>query len=54
MLSTIVVVLLVLWLVGVATSYTMAGLLHILLIVAIAAALLRIIQWRTPLAEGSW
>jgi hypothetical protein len=53
MLSTIVVVLLVLWLVGVATSYTMAGLLHILLIVAIAAALLRVIQWRTPIG-GSW
>ena len=53
MLSTIVVVLVVLWLIG-ATSYTMAGVLHVLLIVAIAAALLRIIQWRTPVAEGSW
>src|SRR5690242_16685427 len=49
MLSVIVVVLLVLWLLGMATSYTMGGILHLLLVVAIAAALLRIVQGRTPI-----
>jgi len=49
MLSTIVVVLLLVWLIGVATSYTMGGILHLLLIVAIAAALLRIIEGRQPI-----
>lgn len=49
MLSTIVVVLLVLWLVGMATAYTMGGILHLLLVVAIAAALLRVVQGRSPL-----
>lgn len=49
MLSTIVVVLLFLWLIGVATSYTMGGILHLLLVVAIAAALLRLIEGRDPI-----
>ena len=49
MLSTIIVVLLVLWLFGMATSYTMGGILHLLLVVAIAAALLRLVQGRSPL-----
>ena len=49
MLSVIVVVLLVLWLLGMATSYTMGGILHLFLVVAIAAALLRIVQGRTPI-----
>jgi len=49
MLSTIVVVLLLVWLIGVATSYTMGGILHLLLVVAIAAALLRIIEGRQPI-----
>lgn len=49
MLSTIVIVLLVLWVLGVATSYTVGGLIHILLVVAIVAVLLRVIQGRNPL-----
>jgi hypothetical protein len=48
-LSTIIVVLLVLWLLGVATSYTLGGLVHVLLVVAIVVVLLRIIQGRNPL-----
>ena len=50
MLSTIFVVLLVLWLLGIVTSYTMGGLIHILLVLAIVAMLIRIIQGRNPLA----
>ena len=49
MLSTIVIVLVVLWLLGVVTSYTVGGLIHILLVVAIIAVLLRVIQGRNPL-----
>ena len=49
MLSAIVVVLLLVWLLGVATSYTMGGVLDLLLVVALAVALLRVIQGRTPI-----
>jgi hypothetical protein len=48
--STLIVVLLVLWLLGVVTSYTLGGLIHILLVVAVVVVLLRIIQGRNPLA----
>jgi hypothetical protein len=48
MLWTIFVVLLVLWLLGMVTSYTMGGLIHILLLVAIAAVLIRVIEGRRP------
>jgi hypothetical protein len=48
-LSTLVIVLLVLWLLGVVTSYTLGGFIHILLVVAIVVVLLRIIQGRNPL-----
>ena len=48
-LSTIIVVLLVLWLLGVVTSYTLGGLIHVLLVVAIIVVLIRIIQGRNPL-----
>jgi hypothetical protein len=48
MVTTVVIVLLVLWLLGVVTSYTLGGLIHILLAVAIIAVLLRIIQGRNP------
>jgi uncharacterized protein DUF5670 len=51
MLSTLVMVLLVLWLLGVVTSYTAGGLIHILLIVAVVVVLLRVIQGRNPI-EG--
>jgi hypothetical protein len=50
MLTTLITILLVMWLLGVATSYTVGGLIHILLVVAIIAVLLRVIQGRNPLA----
>ena len=46
MLWTIAVVLLVLWALGLVTSYTMGGFIHFLLVVAIVVVLLRIIQGR--------
>ena len=49
MLSTIAVVLLVLWLLGLVTSYTMGGFVHILLVIAIIVVLLRVISGRKPL-----
>ena len=49
MLMTLFVVLLVLWLLGVVTSYTMGGFIHILLVVAIIVMLIRIIQGRKVL-----
>ncbi len=48
MLWTIFVVLLVLWALGMVSSYTMGGFLHILLLIAIAVVLIRIIQGRAP------
>ena len=50
MLWTIFVILLILWLLGIATSYTLGGFIHILLILAIASVLIRIIQGRNPVA----
>lgn len=49
MLWTICVVLIVLWLLGMVTAYTMGGLIHILLVIAIIVVLLRVIQGRRPL-----
>ena len=46
MLSTILVVLLVLWLMGIVSSYTLGGYIHILLLVTIAVVLIRVIQGR--------
>jgi hypothetical protein len=46
MLWTIVVVLLVLWLLGLVTSYTLGGLLHVLLVIAIIMALVSLFQGR--------
>lgn len=46
MLETIVVILLILWVLGLVTSYTMGGVLHILLVIAIAMILVRVIQGR--------
>jgi asparagine N-glycosylation enzyme membrane subunit Stt3 len=48
MLWTIFVILLAMWLLGMVTSYTMGGFIHILLVLAVAAALIRIIQGRRP------
>jgi len=46
MLETIVVVLIILWLVGLVSSYTMGGLIHILLVIAVVVILIRVIQGR--------
>jgi hypothetical protein len=46
MLYTIAVVLVVLWLLGLVTSYTMGGFIHILLVLAIIVILLQVIQGR--------
>jgi hypothetical protein len=47
-LWTIFVILLVLWLLGVVTSYTLGGFIHILLVLALVVILIRIIQGRSP------
>jgi len=49
MLWTICMVLIILWLLGMVTSYTMGGLIHILLAVAIIVVLVRVIQGRKVL-----
>ena len=49
MLMTVVIILVVLWLLGMVTSYTMGGLIHILLVIAIVVILVRVIQGRKPL-----
>ncbi len=46
MLWTIAVVLIILWLLGLVSSYTMGGFIHILLVIAIVVVLIRIIQGR--------
>ena len=48
MLWTIFVILLVLWLLGMVSSYTLGGYIHLLLIVALVVALIRVIQGRSP------
>jgi hypothetical protein len=49
MLWTIVVILAVMWLLGMVSSYTMGGLLHVLLFLAVAVVLINVIQGRRPL-----
>lgn len=46
MLETIAVILLILWLLGLVSSYTMGGFIHILLVVAIIVILLRVLRGR--------
>jgi hypothetical protein len=48
MLMTIFVLLIVLWLLGMVSSYTLGGFIHLLLVLAIATVLIRIIQGRRP------
>ena len=48
MLYTIAVVLIILWLLGLVTSYTLRGFIHILLVVAIIMVLLRVINGEPP------
>ena len=52
MLWTIFVILLVLWAVGMVSSYTLGGFIHILLLIALAVVLIRIIQGRRPQFAG--
>lgn len=47
MLGTIAVILIILWLLGLVTSYTMGGFIHILLVIAIVVILLRVIGGRS-------
>lgn len=48
MLETIAVILIVLWLLGLVSSYTMGGLIHLLLVLAVVVILIRVIQGRSP------
>lgn len=49
MLWTIFVILVVLWMLGLVSGYTIGGFIHILLVIAIVVVLIRIIQGRRPL-----
>lgn len=46
MLETIAIILIILWVLGLVTSYTMGGFIHILLVIAIVVILMRVIQGR--------
>jgi hypothetical protein len=48
MLWTIAVLLLILWLLGMVSSYTLGGFIHILLVLAVVAVLIRLIEGRSP------
>jgi len=49
MLFTIAVVLIILWLLGLVTAYTMRGFIHVLLVIAIIVILIRVINGEPPL-----
>lgn len=49
MLYTIAIILIIAWLLGLVTSYTMSGFIHILLVVALIIVILRVIQGRRPI-----
>lgn len=49
MLYTIAIVLVLLWILGLVSSYTMNGFIHVLLVIAIVVILVRVIQGRKPL-----
>lgn len=49
MLETIAVILIVMWLLGMVSSYTMGGFIHILLVVAVVMVLVRLVSGRKPL-----
>ena len=49
MLETIAIILIALWLLGLVSSYTMGGLVHLLLVVAVVVILIRVVQGRRPL-----
>jgi hypothetical protein len=49
MLETIAVLLVILWLLGMVSSYTLGGFIHILLVIAVIVIIIRIIRGRNPL-----
>jgi Family of unknown function (DUF5670) len=49
LLMTVGIILLILWLLGLVTSYTLGGFIHILLVLAIIVILVRVIQGRRPI-----
>ena len=49
MLQTIAIILIVLWLLGLVSSYTLGGFIHVLLVIAVVVILIRVIQGRKPL-----
>jgi hypothetical protein len=49
MLETIAIILVVLWLLGLVTSYTLGGFVHVLLVIAVVVILLRVFRGRRPL-----
>lgn len=53
MLYTVAIVLIALWLLGLVTSYTMSGFIHILLVIAVIVVLVRLIQGRNVLGRQS-
>ena len=53
MLTTILVLLVVLWLLGMVSWYTLGGFIHLLLVLAVAILLIRVIQGRNPSSDGS-
>lgn len=48
MLWTIFIILLILWLLGMLSSYTLGGFIHVLLVIAIVVVIIRVIQGRNP------
>ena len=49
MLYTIAIILLVLWLLGMVSAYTLNGFIHVLLVIAVVVVLVRVIQGRRPI-----
>jgi len=49
MLETLAVILIILWLVGLVSSYTMGGFIHVLLVIAVVVILVRVLRGRRPL-----
>ncbi len=50
MLTTIAIILIALWLLGMVTSYTISGFIHVLLVIAVVMVLIRLIRGENPIA----
>jgi len=48
MLETIAIILIILWVLGLVSSYTIGGFIHVLLVIAVVVILIRVIQGRRP------